>query len=176
VTEDRAGWLPGRSRDYCPTLHGVGDYHGLLGDIFEAAARPERNNVRRVALRTPLRLPRALRSIDHPAPAVQPRDLLLIHRRLPHHSALNQSALSTPIGDRNRSRFIGFRLASDDDHRDAALRTWGRGLQVARKLNNVVSQLTLPTARSRRRRLRVRETFLRLMTFPHKSGAALITK
>lgn len=104
----------------------------------------------------------------------QPRDLLLIHRRLPHHSALNQSALSTPIGDRNRSRLIGFRLASHDDHRDAALRTWGRGLQVARKLNNVVS--TLPTPRSDRRRLRVWKTFLKLMTFPHKVGAALSTK
>jgi hypothetical protein len=104
--------------------------------------------------------------------AAQPHDLLLIHRRLPHHSALNEPALSTPIGDRNRSRLIGFRLASHDDHRDVALRTWGRELQVARKLNNVISLLTRPTARSHRCRLRWRNV-LRPMTFLHKLGAAL---
>jgi hypothetical protein len=42
---------------------------------------------------------------------------------LPHHSAPYQAALSTPIGDGNRSRLVGLRLASDDRHRDGALRT-----------------------------------------------------
>ena len=49
--------------------------------------------------------------------------------RLTHHSAPNQSALSTPTGNRNRNSLIRFRLASRDAHGDAAPHM-GRGIAV----------------------------------------------
>jgi hypothetical protein len=90
--------------------------------------------------------------------------------RLPHHSALYQSASSTPIGDRNRSGLFGLRFTSHDDHRNATLRTYGPGLQFARKLNDVMSLL----GSSHPRRLQISETLSRPMTFPRKLGQRLI--
>src|SRR5262245_28613601 len=84
--------------------------------------RPSGDNpqLRRAVLRA---LSRLAASIDHPTSSriatrfASHSPYIILH--LPHHSAVYQAALITPISDRNRSRLIRLRLTSHDDHRDA---------------------------------------------------------